>query len=260
VPDQLPSETTPRRNQREQPKDRRTEMPREFECSREVILPATPDEVWEAVATTAGNAAWLFPNEIDPDGATAWDPPNHFAIRQEQGDWFNALEFTIEGRDGGTSRLRYMHSGIFVEDWDNQYDAVHQHTDFYLHTLSEYLEHFKGRTATYIGDVPQGIQGPPSSAAPDGFKRLQRALGFPSQLNEGDSVRLAPQALQPIDGVVDYLRPAFIGVRTPDALYCFFGRNAFGGPVGMAIHSFARGIDAEKSKQDWQQWLNTALA
>jgi uncharacterized protein YndB with AHSA1/START domain len=52
-------------------------MPREFECSRELVLPASPEQVWEAVATTAGNAAWVFPNEIKPDGSgvTAWDPP-----------------------------------------------------------------------------------------------------------------------------------------------------------------------------------------
>src|SRR5437868_3814581 len=109
-------------------------MPREFECSREVVLDADPDEVWEAVATKAGNAAWLFPNDMGPDSAVVWDPPHHLAVRQEQGDWFNALEYTIEGRGDGTTRMRYVHSGIFVEDWDSQYDAVSQHIDFYLHT------------------------------------------------------------------------------------------------------------------------------
>ena len=138
-------------------------MPPQFECNREVLLPATPEEVWEAVATSAGNAAWLFPNEINPDvpATKAWEPPRHFAVRMEQGDWFNALEFVIEGREGATSTLRYMHSGIFVEDWDRQYDAVHQHTDFYLHTLGEYLRHFKGRTATYIGDAPRASRARP---------------------------------------------------------------------------------------------------
>ena len=236
-------------------------MPPDFECSREVILRATPEEVWEAVATRAGNAAWLFPNEIDPDGAGAnvWDPPHHFAIRQEQGDWFNAVEFVIEGREGGTTLLRYVHSGIFVNDWDTQYDAVQHHTDFYLHTLSEYLAHFSGRTATYVGEVPAGIQGPPASAAPDGFRRLQHALGF-GTAGEGDAVRLTPDGLAAIEGVVDYARPNFIGVRTADELYCFFGRNAFGGPVGMSIHSFVDGVDAEKLKQEWQHWLEAALA
>jgi hypothetical protein len=235
-------------------------MGTEFECSREIILPASPEEVWEAVSTAAGNAAWLFPNEIDPAGATTWDPPNHFAVRAERGDWFNALEYTIEGREGGTSRLRYVHSGIFVEDWDSQFDAVQKHTDFYLHTLGQYLEHFKGRTATYVGDVPGGIQGPPSSATPDGFQRLQRALGLLPQAEEGDAVRLTPRDLEPIEGVVDYRQPHFVGVRTPDELYCFFGRNAFGAPVGMSIHSFVHGIDAERAQQDWQRWLNGALA
>ena len=107
--------------------------PPEFECRREVSLPATPEAVWEAVATTAGNAAWLFPNEIDPSGAgaTVWDPPHHYAVRVEQGDWFNALEFLIEGRDGGTTVLRYAHSGIFVDNCgtvdagDDKFDIVY---------------------------------------------------------------------------------------------------------------------------------------
>jgi hypothetical protein len=237
-------------------------VPPDFDCRREVILPATPEEVWEAVATEAGNAAWLFPNEIDPGGSgvTAWDPPRHFAIRQEQGDWFNAVEYVIEGREGGTSLLRYAHSGIFVDDWDTQYDAVSQHTDFYLHTLSQYLEHFSGRTATYVGEVPGGIQGPPTSAAPDGFRRLQQALGLGERLAEGVSVRLTPAGLAPIEGVLDYVRPNFIGVRTADELYCLFGRNAFGAPVGIAIHTFVDGVDAEKLKQAWQGWLAAALS
>ena len=119
-------------------------MAREFECRREVLLAATPEEVWDAVATSEGNAAWLFPNDIDADAAKAWEPPAHLHVRHERGDWFNALEFTIEAREGGTTLMRYMHSGIFVDDWDTQYDGVSQHTDFYLHTLGEYLRHFAG--------------------------------------------------------------------------------------------------------------------
>ena len=244
-------------------------MSSEFECRREIELPASPEQVWEAVATTAGNAAWLFPNQIEPgqgainpDGSTvtAWDPPRHFAVRVQHGDWFNALEYVIEGRDGGTTLLRYAHSGIFVENWDTQYDAVQQHTDFYLHTLSEYLEHFNGRSATYIGDAPAGIQGPPASAAPDGFQRLQRALGLGDPVTEGDSVALTPSGLDPVEGVVNYVRPNFLGVRSTDGLYCFFGRNAFGAPVGMSLHLFSDGVDADKTKQAWQEWLDTALA
>jgi hypothetical protein len=236
-------------------------MPPEFECRREVTLAATPEEVWDAVATAAGNAAWLFPSGVDPEGpdTKAWEPPHHFAVRSERGDWFNALEFEIEGREGGTTVLRYMHSGIFVDDWDNQYDSVQQHTDFYLHTLGEYLRHFGGRSATFIGDPPQGIAGPPGSATSDGFERLQRALGLEPAADEGDTVHLAPAGLEPIDGVIGYRRANFIGIRTADALYCLFGRNAFGASVAVAIHSFAPDVDAEAAKRRWREWLELAL-
>jgi uncharacterized protein YndB with AHSA1/START domain len=245
-------------------------MSREFEIRREVELPASPEEVWEAVATGPGNAAWLFPQEIEPgEGATmpggttvtAWDPPRRFAVRTEgEGDWFNALEFVIEGREGGTTLLRYMHSGIFVDDWDTQYDAVSEHTDFYLHTLGQYLQYFKGRPVTYVGDVPGGVNGPPASAEPDAFEVLRRELGVANGTAEGDAVRRDLAGLGSLDGVVDYLRPNFLGIRTADGLYRFFGRNAFGGPVGMAVHLFADDADAEQAKQACQSWLNGVYA
>jgi uncharacterized protein YndB with AHSA1/START domain len=247
-------------------------MSGEFEIRREVELPASPEDVWEAVATAAGNAAWLFPGgEVEgearegattTDGSTitAWDPPNHFAVRAEgEGGWFNAVEFALEGREGGTTLVRYAHSGIFVEDWDNQYDAVNQHTDFYLHTLGQYLEHFNGRRATFVGDVPGGVAGPPPSGGADAYARLRDALGL-GEAAEGDEVGFTPAGGDPARGVVDYLRPHFIGIRTDDGLYRFFVRSEFGGPVGVVAHLFADGVDAERAKQAWQDWLNRVYA
>jgi hypothetical protein len=234
----------------------------EFDCSRDVTVPAPPERVWQAVATRDGNAAWLFPNDIDESGAGAktWEPPTHFRIRQEQGDWFNDLEFAIEDRGDGTSALHYAHCGVFEpEQFETQNEQIQQHTDFYLHTLGEYLQHFDGRPATYIGDVPGGIQGPAASATPDGLQRLQRALGLASDVGEGDSVRLTPEGVEPIEGVVDYLTPNFMGIRTADAMYCFFGRGAFGGPVALTIHSFDPDVDPEKTAQAWRQFLDAAF-
>jgi uncharacterized protein YndB with AHSA1/START domain len=246
-------------------------MSREFNVRREVELHATPEQVWEAVATGPGNAAWLFPGpdiegrEGATDGmgttVTSWDPPNRFAVRTEgEGDWFNAVEFVIEGREGGTTLLRYAHSGIFVDDWDSQYDAVSQHTDFYLHTLGQYVRYFAGRTATFVGDVPGGVEGPPASAQPDAYARLRDALGLGGDVAEGDAVRLTPEGLDPLNGVVDYLRPNFLGIRTDDGLYRFFVRSAFGGPVGVVAHLFTDGVDVEATKQVWRDWLNRVYA
>jgi uncharacterized protein YndB with AHSA1/START domain len=245
-------------------------MSREFEIRREVELSGTPEDVWEAVATAAGTAAWLFPQgEIEPreggktaDGSTvkAWDPPHHFAVRYEGEDgFFNALEFIIEGRDGGTTLLRYMHSGVITDDWDNQYDAANQHTDFYLHTLGQYLEHFNGRAATFVGDVPGGINGPASSAAPGSFGALRRALGIDGAA-VGDPVALDLAGVGALHGVIDYVQPNFAGIRTSDGLYRFFGRDAFGMPVGMAIHLFVDGADKDAVQSAWQSWLNGVYA
>ena len=62
-------------------------MAREFEIRREVELPATPEQVWQAVATGEGTAAWMFPvAEGAPSRVgevwaghtvTVYDPPRH---------------------------------------------------------------------------------------------------------------------------------------------------------------------------------------
>jgi hypothetical protein len=243
-------------------------MSREFEIRREIELPATPEEVWEAVATPAGNAAWLFPNDFMPrEGGTTgggspvriWDPPRHFAVREEGDGWFNAIEDVIEARKGRTTVLRYVHSGIFVDDWDTQYDAANQHTDFYLHTLGQYLRHFKGRTATYVGETPGGIQGPEASAQPGALDRLKTALGLADGATEGDRVSVAVEGVGPVDGEVDYLRGNFIGVRTADALIRFFGRGVWGMPVGMQVHQFTD-VDAAQAKRAWGDWLHGVYA
>src|SRR5919197_5681731 len=191
-------------------------MGKEFEIRREVELPATPEAVWEAVATGPGTASWLFPEDPGPGAQIESDRPNRFAVRTEGPGGFNALEFVIEGRAGGTTLLRYVHSGVIDEaDWDDQFDAVGSHTDFYLHTLGQYLEHFSPRTATYVGGGPGGLQGPEASMTPDAFTKLQAALGIANGAATGDKVHLAHAD---VDGVIDYRTDRFLGVRTDDAL------------------------------------------
>ena len=242
-------------------------MAREFEIRREVELPATPEEVWEAVATGPGNASWLFPSEIEPreggstdDGGTVtvWDHPRHFAVRTEGEDgWFNALEFVLEGRAGGTTVLRYVHSGIITDDWDNQYDAANEHTDFYLHTLGQYLEHFSGRTATYVGGGPGGLQGPPASAEPGALEVVKRELGVSA---EGDRVQRRLDGVGELDGVVDYLNDSFLGVRTADGMIRFFARGKWGGPVGVSAHLFGDDVDVAAVERAWEGWLREVFA
>jgi uncharacterized protein YndB with AHSA1/START domain len=240
-------------------------MSREFEVTREIDLPAAPDDVWTAI--TAAKAAWMFPSaaEIPPGDAppegspvTTWDPPNRLLIRMEAPDGsFNALDYAIEARDGGTAHLRYVHSGILSDGWEDQYDAIGGHTDFYLHTLGEYLEHFNGRAVTYVGQASSGIDGPASAGGADAMDTLRAALGIAGDAAVGDAVHAELGGAGGLDGVIDYLTPEFIGVRDDDGLWRFFGRNHYGSVVGMSAHIFRDDVDAEKSEAVLKAWLDS---
>lgn len=236
---------------------------RKFAIERETVLPTTPEEYWDAVTT--GNAAWLWPMEAPeprvggaaPFGGkvVTWDPPHHLIVRSDgPDDWFNQLEHLIETRDGGTTWVRYVHSGVFVDDWDNQYDGADKHTDFYLHTLGQYLRYFSGRPASYIA-----VDAPASSISPDGFDALRRALGL-ADAKQDDQIRVTVPGLAPLDAVVDYLTPHFLGLRTDDAMYRVFGRNAFGAPVAVAVHAFAPDADQQGTEKALRSWLEDLYA
>jgi hypothetical protein len=243
-------------------------MSRAFEISREVDLPAAPDDVWMAI--TADTAAWQFPTGLElPAGGgppanvpvEAWDPPHRLGIRVQSPDGtFNALDYTIEARAGGTAHLRYVHSGILADGWEDQYDAIGGHTDFYLHTLAQYLEHFNGRPVTYVGQPSAGIEGPQAAGGPDAMDRLRAALGLSADAQAGDPVHASLGDAGTLDGVVDYATPEFLGVRTADGLYRFFGRNHYGSVVGMSGHLFSGGVDPAAQEAALKAWLDGVYA
>ncbi|WP_371477613.1 SRPBCC domain-containing protein [Kitasatospora sp. NBC_00315] len=234
-------------------------MPKEFEVHREVVLPAGPQDVFAAVSAATG--AWMFPKEEVPAvggtgpgdaGVVAWEPPGRFAVRVEGEDgWFNSLEYLIEPREPGTTLLRYTHRGVFAEDWENRFDACDRHTDFYLHTLGQYLGHFNGRPVVYAA-----AEGPAASAGPDGFDLLLDELHLDKEVRVGDRLSVELDEVGVLEAEVDYRTPQFLGLRAADGLYRFFGRNAFGGPVGVTVHLFGDGVDPERTGRAWQAWLD----
>jgi uncharacterized protein YndB with AHSA1/START domain len=242
-------------------------MSRAFEVYREVDLPAAPDDVWTAITTDT--AAWQFPTELEipsgdpPEGGpiVTWDPPHRLVIRVEAPDGtFNALDYTIEARAGGTAHLRYVHSGILADGWEDQYDAIGGHTDFYLHTLAEYLRHFNGRPVTYVGQPSAGIEGPENAGTPDAMDTLRAALGVAPDAGVGEEVHASLGAAGSLDGVIDYSTPEFLGLRTTDGLWNFFGRNHYGSVVGMSAHVFVDGVDAARSEAALKSWLDSVYA
>ncbi|GAA3827081.1 SRPBCC domain-containing protein [Streptomyces phyllanthi] len=240
-------------------------MSKEFEIAREFEVDATPQQVWAAV--TSGTGGWLWPMEAPepreggkgPFGSTvtAWDPPHRYTNRVENVDGIseqtlNQLDYTIEPRDEGRRAwVRYVHSGILVDDWDNQYDGANKHTDFYLHTLRQYLTRFDGRAVAFAT-----FDGPEASTASDAFAAVGRALGLPDETDEGARIQAQGPEGQALDAVLDYRNPYFIGLRTDTALIRFFGRNHWGAPVGVSVHDFAPDADAKHNEVAWTGWLN----
>lgn len=253
-------------------------MSREFELRQQVELDASPEQVWEAIATDPGISSWFMgPHEIEPrvGGAmtltigdlseratiTAWDPPKRFAYQGELGSaelgtegWFHAIEYLVERREGTSTVLRLVHTGALGDDWGSAYeDKTRRSWTMYLHTLGQYLTYFTGRPGTFVL-----VQGPPVSEGQDAWTTLTAELGLTGPVRTGDRVRPTPQGLAPIEGVVDCLVPdhrEFLGVRGRDGLYRFHG----GGPRIHAGHHLF-GVDGEQATQAWQTWLNQVFA
>jgi uncharacterized protein YndB with AHSA1/START domain len=252
-------------------------MAREFEIRKEVAFDATPEQVWEAIATGPGLTSWFMTHEVEPgEGGTvrlsaggftaestitAWDPPNRLAVRGPDGPdgTFQAFEYLVEAREGGSTVLRFVHNGFVSDDWAAEYEDQSGHGwDMYFHTLGQYLRHFTGRAATYV--TAEG----PRTPDPDGaWPVLKRGLGLTGDPAEGDRVRLTPDGLAPLEGVADYVRPGFfLGVRTDDGLYRFHVRPD-SVAVGHHIFSddiFSDDVDQKESGRAWQSWLDRAFA
>jgi len=183
-------------------------MGHEFEGRNEVDLAATPEQVWEAIATGPGIDSWfLGRNQVEPgeggtvrtafgdyapeSTVTAWEPPRRFAYRSGRAEdgRFIAYEFLVEGRGGGSTVLRMVTSGFVPgDDWEDEFEAMTKGGEMFFRTLVEYLTRFPGRTAT-----PITVFGPPASADWEHARAvLSDALGLTGTWAEGDRVRFTP--------------------------------------------------------------------
>jgi hypothetical protein len=164
------------------------------------------------------------------------------------------FEYVIEGRGGGRTVLRFVHSGFLAgEDWEEEYDALKRGDPMYIHKLAQYLKYFRGRTAT-----PIDAYGPQVPDRDHAWTALRGALGLTGPVAEGDRVRLTPKGLPPIEGIVDYASPETMGVLTSDGLYRFI--HGLEGTVVVGHHIFSPDVDQQETEQAWQSWLTGVFA
>jgi hypothetical protein len=198
------------------------EMYKQFEVKWNSVIAAEPQEVWDAITRRSGG--WLWELEFEPrvggvarglgshEGiVTAWDEPYHFATHSENpaSGWTNEMDIRLEPVDGGT-RLDYTHvPSVPEEDLEREREQCILHTDLYLDTLKQQVEHFAGREPRY------SIAEEPGSFA-------EVAARFRGE------------------GTIDYETDQFLGIRTDDALIRVLSREAWDSPVEVARHEFAK--------------------
>jgi uncharacterized protein YndB with AHSA1/START domain len=242
----------------------------------EIALDATPEQVWDAIATGPGISSWFVPTEVRHDdtghhirqdfGAgfvvdgrvTAWEQGRRFAYGEAQAEPSGqerpagpsyAFEFLVEGRAGGSTVLRFVQSGFLTDrdGWETEYDSFRNGWAMFFATLAAYLEHFAGRPVHNV--VTMGF----SPLAPDqAWNVFHGALGLAGRPSVGDRVRLTPDGLPAIGGVVDLATPQFLGVRSADALYRFGAEGTSG--CGVSAYHYFFGDSADPTSA-WQDWL-----
>ncbi len=245
-------------------------MTHPFEIELETLLPASPDEVWAAIATGPGLDSWFMGrNELDPrEGGvaamdigghretaviTGYEPGKRLATRTPTAEdgRFMAFEYLVEGRGGSATVLRVVHSGLLGDDWEDEYDALRRGWPFHLHSLREYLTHFPGRTGVPVF----GVAPVPERPAAELREVLARALALPSPPAVGTRVDTRPAGLPPLVGEVVWADDERFEVRTGDAL---LGFHHSAGLVLMFHHLFGPHTDGAEAA--WQQWLTGLLA
>jgi uncharacterized protein YndB with AHSA1/START domain len=246
-------------------------MARPFEVRDEIEIAATPEEVWEAITTGAGMDAWFMgTNEVEgqlggkvrttmpgftmESTITTWEPPRRFADTSPEGDdgRVMAFSFEIEGRGGGRTLLRFVHSGFLPDDdWEGEFDGLKEGDPAYFFKVAEYLEHFRGRRA-----VPVSAFGP-EVERDRAFSTFARELGLAQSPAVGDHVDRTIEGIGRIEGVVDYRSRDFLGVRTADAIYRFI--HGYTGTIVLGHHVFAD-VDREATDRAWQAWVDRVFA
>ena len=241
-------------------------MGKAFEIDQQLEVAAAPEQVWDAITTGDGMDGWFMGrNEITPGvGGTvrtvspafteeakiiAWEPPTRFAYRGEEAEdgTVHQFEYRVEPRSGGSS-IRWLHTGVLGGEWEAEYEAMNEGDPMYFHKLAQYLTYFFGRKATVVDAF-----GPNVPDRDRVWATIRPALGLSGPVNIDDRVRLTPEGLEVIEGVVDYLSPSFLGVRTDDALYRFI--HGFEGTVMVGHHIFSADVDPQEAEQAWASWM-----
>lgn len=263
-------------------------MPTKFDASgkrwveMEFLVPGTPEEVWHAMATGPGNAAWFTMAEIEgriggrmtfhfmPDvtgggTVTQWEPPHRFGY--EETDWAEngppiATEISIVARSGDECLVRMVHS-LFssTDEWDEQMEGFESGWPGFIEVLRLYLAHHAGAPAASF-QLGTQLEGQPLVV----WRRLLEGLGHEAaDVGENWTVEAGENLFGEIvqmrqDTLQRYVLMRIDGGVPGVGLFGIYGK---GEAIRVTVCRFFHGPQAEKAATEaqpkWQAWLD-ALA
>jgi uncharacterized protein YndB with AHSA1/START domain len=243
-----------------------------FEITQTIEVDATAEEAWDAIATGRGQDSWFMGrNTVEPhEGGTAtfsigdftqtstvttWEPPTRFAFSSDEGvvGASHRFDYQVTERPEGGVSIRYEHAGMLGDDWEAEYEAMQEGDPAYLFKLHQYLTYFRGRYATSIEVI-----GPEIADRERTMAVYRRELGLGDDAMVDTPVKTELEEVGTIEGVVDFVSPSFIGVRTADAILRFIW--SFDGHAYLGHHLFAEGVDRDEAETAWSAWVMRTFA
>ncbi|KWX67780.1 ATPase [Mycobacterium sp. NAZ190054] len=137
----------------------------------EFLVPGTPEQVWQAIATGPGMSAWFTPTSVDErvggaiefdlgDGdissgvVTEWQPPARFGY--EERGWSGdapplATEVVVTSHSGDRCVVRMVQS-LFTDrdDWDDEMETFETGWPGFFDVLRVYLRDHPGQSAANV--------------------------------------------------------------------------------------------------------------
>jgi uncharacterized protein YndB with AHSA1/START domain len=249
----------------------------------EVDVQASPEQVWEAIATGPGITSWFVPTEVhgdtihfdfgpglgeDTGTITVSEAPHRFRYESPQRDRVLAYEVLVEARAGGSCIVRLVNSGFGTgEDWDDQYDGMTKGWTLFLLHLRIAVEHFAGEPVASIvatGQVPDAQ----AMDVEEGWAVLRAALAVPEVLAVGELVTVGHAGDGPyVVGRVQHVEDDLLLVLldgAPGRGYAYVGAEAFNGGVMVSAYLYLFGPDAEATRDAladrWYGWMQREFA
>lgn len=249
----------------------------------EILVPGTPEQVWQAMATGPGMTAWFTPTSVEENvgGAvrfdfgggmssqgtvTHWEPP--LRMNYEEPGWNGdappvATEIVITARSGDRCVVRMVHSLFTTRDsWDGELESFEAGWPGYFDVLRIYLAEFAGRQsacARAMATSPQGEQA--------AWVRMTTALGL-AGANVGDN-RASSAPAPVLAGRVERIqqdsrsRTILLRLERPGHGTLLLGSCAVMNRASGSLSLYLYGDDAEQIaaviEPEWAEWLKQTL-